>query len=319
MRWLTVAKKANRLHWLPRQLTLSRCVAMQRRNLVIALPWLWLLLFFLLPFLLILKISFAETAFSIPPYSVLVTWRDQTFTLVLNFANYLLLLSDKLYLSACLQSVTVAAMATLLCLLIGYPLAWAIVQSQPATRSLLLLLVMLPSWTSFLVRIYAWMGLLNENGVLNQALLWLGIIDQPLTLLYTNSAVYLGLVYCYLPLMVLPIYTALVRLDYSLIEAALDLGARPLTTFFRIILPLTKGGVTAGAMLVFIPAFGEFVIPELLGGPDNIMIGRILWQEFFNNHDWPVASSLAIAILLMLSLPIIWFYKLQNSALEKKK
>jgi len=201
---------------------------------------------------------------------------------------------------------------------VGYPLAWAVAQSPASVRNILLLLVILPSWTSFLVRVYAWMGLLNSNGILNRFLMWLGVIDHPLAILYTNTAVYIGIVYCYLPFMVLPIYTALTRIDYSLVEASLDLGARPLKTFFSVIVPLTKNGIIAGSMLVFIPAVGEYVIPELLGGPDSIMIGRILWQEFFNNRDWPVASALAVIILLILILPIIWFHKHQNKTLEEK-
>ena len=185
-------------------------------------------------------------------------------------------------------------------------------------RTILLLLVILPTWTSFLVRVYAWMGLLKNNGILNRFLLWLGVIEHTLVILYTNTAVYIGIVYCYLPFMVLPIYTALTRIDYSLVEASLDLGARPLKTFFSVIVPLTKGGIIAGSMLVFIPAVGEYVIPELLGGPDSIMIGRILWQEFFNNRDWPVASALAVIILLILILPIIWFHKHQNREMGEK-
>lgn len=186
--------------------------------------------------------------------------------------------------------------------------------SKPSTRNILLLLVILPSWTSFLIRVYAWMGILKNNGVLNNVLLWLGVIDEPLTILHTNLAVYIGIVYAWLPFMVLPIYTALTRIDYSLVEASLDLGARPLKTFFSIIVPLTKGGIIAGSMLVFIPAVGEFVIPELLGGPDSIMIGRVLWQEFFNNRDWPVASAVAIIMLLLLIAPIIWFHKHQQKS-----
>ncbi|MDT8820813.1 putrescine ABC transporter permease PotH, partial [Klebsiella pneumoniae] len=200
----------------------------------------------------------------------------------------------------------------------GYPLAWAVAHSKPSTRNILLLLVILPSWTSFLIRVYAWMGLLKSNGVLNNFLLWLGVIDQPLEILHTNLAVYIGIVYAYLPFMVLPIYTALTRIDYSLVEASLDLGARPLKTFFQVIVPLTKGGIIAGSMLVFIPAVGEFVIPELLGGPDSIMIGRVLWQEFFNNRDWPVASAVAIVMLLLLIVPIMWFHKHQQKQMGEQ-
>ena len=254
----------------------------QGRKLVIALPYLWLVLLFLLPFLIVLKISFADIARAIPPYTDLVTWADGQLTMVMNLGNYITLTDDPLYIDAYLHSLQVAAISTVICLLIGYPLAWAVAHSSPSTRNILLLLVILPSWTSFLVRVYAWMGILNDNGVLNRFLMWTGVIDHPVAILYTNLAVYIGIVYCYLPFMVLPIYTALTRIDYSLVEASLDLGARPLKTFFSVIVPLTKGGIIAGSMLVFIPAVGEYVIPELLGGPDSIMIGRVLWQEFFN-------------------------------------
>ncbi|MEE3641732.1 putrescine ABC transporter permease PotH [Brenneria sp. HEZEL_4_2_4] len=285
-------------------------------KLVIALPYLWLLLLFMLPFLIVFKISLAEMARAIPPYTDLVSWVDDRLDISLNLANYLHLLDDPLYIDAYLQSLQVAAVSTLCCLAIGYPLAWAVAHSKPSTRNILLLLVILPSWTSFLIRVYAWMGILKNNGILNNFLLWLGVIDQPLVILHTNLAVYIGVVYSYLPFMVLPIYTALTRLDYSLVEASLDLGARPLKTFFSVIVPLTKGGIIAGSMLVFIPTVGEYVIPELLGGPDSIMIGRILWQEFFNNRDWPVASAVAIIMLLLLIMPIIWFHKHQSKAAE---
>ena len=282
------------------------------RKLVILVPALWLVVFFLLPFLIVLKISFADIARAIPPYTELLSWADDQLSFILDFGNYLQLTDDPLYLDAYLQSLKTAAISTVICLIIAYPLAWAVAHSKPATRNILLLLVVLPSWVSFLVRVYAWMGLLNNNGILNRFLIWLGVIDHPLVILYTNVAVYIGIVYCYLPFMVLPIYTALTRIDYSLVEASQDLGARPLRTFFSVIVPLTRGGIIAGSMLVFIPAVGEYVIPELLGGPDSIMIGRILWQEFFNNRDWPVASALAVIILLILILPIIWFHKQQN-------
>ncbi len=286
------------------------------RKLVIALPYLWLLLLFMLPFLIVFKISLAEMARAVPPYTDLISWVDDKLDISLNLANYLQLLGDALYVEAYLQSLQVAAVSTLCCLLVGYPLAWAVAHSKPSTRNILLLLVILPSWTSFLIRVYAWMGILKNNGILNNFLLWLGVIDQPLVILHTNLAVYIGVVYSYLPFMVLPIYTALTRLDYSLVEASLDLGARPMKTFFSVIVPLTKGGIIAGSMLVFIPAVGEYVIPELLGGPDSIMIGRILWQEFFNNRDWPVASAVAIIMLLLLIMPIIWFHKHQSKAAE---
>ncbi|WP_425490549.1 putrescine ABC transporter permease PotH [Brenneria izadpanahii] len=282
------------------------------RNLVIALPYLWLLLLFMLPFLIVFKISLAEMARAVPPYTDLLSWEDARLALVLNLDNYLHLLSDPLYIEAYLQSLQIAAVSTLCCLLVGYPLAWAVAHSRPEMRNILLLLVILPSWTSFLIRVYAWMGILKNNGVLNNFLMWLGVIHEPLVILHTNLAVYIGIVYSYLPFMVLPIYTALTRLDYSLVEAAMDLGVRPMRTFVSVIVPLTKGGIIAGSMLVFIPAVGEFVIPELLGGPDSIMIGRILWQEFFNNRDWPVASAVATIMLLLLIVPIIWFHRHQS-------
>ncbi len=294
---------------------LTRLQMAHGRKGVIFLPYLWLLLLFMLPFLIVFKISLADMARAIPPYTDLVTWVDGKLDISLNLANFLQLLDDPLYIEAYLQSLQVAAISTFFCLLIGYPMAWAVAHSKPSTRNILLLLVILPSWTSFLIRVYAWMGILKNNGVLNNFLMWLGVIDQPLVILHTNLAVYIGVVYAYLPFMILPIYTALTRLDYSLVEASLDLGARPLKTFFQVIVPLTKGGIIAGSMLVFIPAVGEYVIPELLGGPDSIMIGRILWQEFFNNRDWPVASAVAVVMLLLLIVPIMWFHKHQNKTL----
>ncbi|TKI07561.1 putrescine ABC transporter permease PotH [Martelella alba] len=297
---------------------LARLQMRHGRKGVVFLPYLWLLLLFLLPFLIVFKISLADMARAIPPYTDLIGWADGKLDITLNIGNFLQLLSDPLYIESYLQSLQVAAISTGICLLIGYPVAWAVAHSRPSTRNILLLLVILPSWTSFLIRVYAWMGILKENGVLNNVLLWLGVIDQPLVILHTNLAVYIGVVYAYLPFMVLPIYTALTRLDYSLVEASLDLGARPLKTFFQVIVPLTKGGIIAGSMLVFIPAVGEYVIPELLGGPDSIMIGRILWQEFFNNRDWPVASAVAVVMLVLLIVPIMWFHKHQNRQEEEQ-
>ncbi|MBG6244865.1 putrescine ABC transporter permease PotH [Candidatus Symbiopectobacterium sp. 'North America'] len=298
----------------PLRLLLTQWHLKYGRKLVIALPYIWLILLFMLPFLIVFKISLAEMARAVPPYTDLLSWADDKLDIILNLGNYLHLLDDPLYFEAYLQSLKVAAVSTVLCLIIGYPLAWAVAHSQPSTRNILLLLVILPSWTSFLIRVYAWMGILKNNGILNNFLLWLGVIDKPMIILHTNLAVYIGIVYSYLPFMVLPIYTALTRLDYSLVEASLDLGARPLKTFFHVIVPLTKGGIIAGSMLVFIPAVGEYVIPELLGGSDSIMIGRILWQEFFNNRDWPVASAVATIMLLLLIVPIMWFHKHQNKS-----
>ena len=288
-------------HWLPRG-----------RHLVIAFPYAWMVLFFLIPFAIILKISLAETQVAIPPYTSLVEYAEEKLTFVLNLGNYLYLLQDEMYFDSYLQSLQVATISTLLCLLIGYPIAWSIVHSSPSMRNVLLMLVVLPSWTSFLIRVYAWIGILKNNGLLNNFMISMGVIDEPLQMLHTDFAVYIGIVYAYLPFMILPLYTALMRMDYSLIEAASDLGAKPWKTFLTVLLPLTKSGIVAGSMLVFIPAVGEFVIPELLGGPDSLLIGRVLWQEFFNNRDWPVASAVAVVMLTLLMIPIIWFYRYQR-------
>ncbi|WP_345014908.1 putrescine ABC transporter permease PotH [Pseudaeromonas paramecii] len=288
------------------------------RHLVIFFPYAWMLLFFLVPFLIILKISLAETQVAIPPYTALMEYADQKLHFVLNLGNYLYLFEDEMYAESYLQSLRVAGISTLLCLLVGYPIAWSIVHSKPSVRNVLLMLVVLPSWTSFLIRVYAWIGILKNNGLLNNFLIWLGVIQDPIPLLHTDLAVYIGIIYAYLPFMILPLYTALMRVDYSLMEAASDLGARPWKSFFTVLLPLTKSGIIAGSMLVFIPAVGEFVIPELLGGPDSLLIGRVLWQEFFNNRDWPVASAVATVMLLLLMVPIIWFYAYQRREMEVK-
>ena len=299
-------KRSALRHWLPRG-----------RHLVIAFPYAWMVLFFLIPFAIILKISLAETQVAIPPYTSLVEYAEEKLSFVLNLGNYLYLLQDEMYFDSYLQSLQVATISTLLCLLIGYPIAWSIVHSSPSMRNVLLMLVVLPSWTSFLIRVYAWIGILKNNGLLNNFLIYLGVIDEPLQMLHTDFAVYIGIVYAYLPFMILPLYTALMRMDYSLIEAASDLGAKPWKTFLTVLLPLTKSGIVAGSMLVFIPAVGEFVIPELLGGPDSLLIGRVLWQEFFNNRDWPVASAVAVVMLTLLMIPIIWFYRYQRREMEE--
>lgn len=296
----------------------SDLMTLYGRLLVIAIPYFWMLLLFLLPFLIVFRISFSEVAIAVPPYTELFSYEDGLVNIVLNFGNYLNLLADTIYLDSYLQSLKVAAISTLLCILIGYPLAWAISQCKPSTRNILLLLIILPSWTSFLIRVYAWIGILNPNGLLNHFLMWLGVIDQPLIIMKTYLAVYIGIVYSYLPFVVLPIYTSLSKVDTTLIEAALDLGCKPIKTFFRIIVPLTKNGVIAGAMLVFIPAVGEYVIPELLGPSDSLMIGTQLWTEFFNNHDWPAASAVATVMLLILIVPIYYFNKFQNRQMGGK-
>jgi putrescine transport system permease protein len=286
------------------------------RTLVTGVPYLWLLLFFLVPFLIVLKISVSEMQLAMPPYQPLVTWvSDGVVALRVSFQNYAFLLNDTLYLKSYGNSLLTAAVSTVVCLLIGYPMAYGIARSSPAWRNLLLLLVMLPFWTSFLLRVYAWIGILKNNGVINNVLMALGVIDEPIVMLQTNFAMYIGIVYSYLPFMVLPLYTALEKLDQSLLEAAADLGCRPVKAFFRITVPLTKSGIIAGCMLVFIPAVGEFVIPALLGGPDALMIGRVLWEEFFNNRDWPVASAVAIAMLLLLVVPIMIYQRSQGQQL----
>jgi putrescine transport system permease protein len=281
------------------------------RTLVIAVPFLWLLVFFLIPFLVVAKISLSEPAIAMPPYVPLLEWDELRAVLTLNFGNFAFLFEDPLYLNAYLSSLKIAFVSAVLALLVGYPMAYYIARSEDPKRSLLLMLVILPFWTSFLLRVYAWQGFLRSNGVINNLLLRLGAIDQPLVMLQTDFAVYLGIVYTYLPFMILPLYANLVKLDESLLEASFDLGGRPLATFFHVTLPLSMPGVIAGFMLVFVPAIGEFVIPELLGGPDTLMIGRVLWNEFFSNRDWPVASAVAIAMLVVLVEPIMLLRSVQ--------
>ncbi len=280
-------------------------LGLRGRSLVIAVPLLWLLVFFLIPFLVVAKISLSEAAIARPPYTPLVEWSDLTAVLTLNFNNFAYLFQDPLYLNAYVSSLKIAFISAVITLFVGYPIAYYIARSPESRRALLLTLVILPFWTSFLLRVYAWQGFLRSNGVINNFLIWAGIIDTPLVMLQTNFAVYLGIVYTYLPFMILPLYANLVKLDESLLEASADLGGRPLATFFNVTLPLSMPGIIAGFMLVFVPAIGEFVIPELLGGPDTLMIGRVLWNEFFSNRDWPVASAVAVAMLVVLVVPIM--------------
>ena len=275
------------------------------RLLLIGVPFLWLALFFLLPLLIVVKISVAESVVGIPPYTPLVTRDAAGFKLQATLANFALLASDQLYLRAYLGSLANAALATVLCLLLGYPIAYAIALARGARRQLLLFLVMLPFWTSFLIRVYAWIAILEPNGLLNEFLSGVGLIATPLPLLNNQFSVELGLVYSYLPFMILPLYGSLSTLDESLIEAAADLGARPFRVFLGVILPLTLPGIAAGSLLVLVPAIGEFVIPDLLGGPDTLMIGKVLWDEFFNNRDWPVASAVAVVLVAALAVPIL--------------
>jgi len=291
-----------------------RRLGLDGRGAVIAVPYLWLLMFFLVPFAIVLKISFSDAQISMPPYQPLLHWvSDKALQIQLNFGNFAFLVEDNLYWKAYLNSIWVAGVSTLLCLLIGYPMAYAIARSQASTRNILLLLVILPFWTSFLLRVYAWIGILKNNGLINNTLMALGVIDQPIQMLQTDFAVYVGIVYSYLPFMILPLYANLEKLDLTLLEAAADLGCRPWKSFLKVTLPLSVPGIIAGCLLVFIPAVGEFVIPALLGDPGMLMIGKVLWTEFFNNRDWPVASAVAIALLLFLVIPIMFFQRAQDA------
>lgn len=276
------------------------------RRTVAGVPYLWLLVFFLAPFAIVLRISFADPLIGQPPFTPLY---DEAQGIQLTADNYRFLTEDDLYWVSYLKSMRIAAVATLLCLLIGYPMAYGIARARAAWRNVLLLLVILPFWTSFLLRVYAWMGMLSGQGVVNKALLALGLVDQPVQILYTDLAVYLGIVYTYLPFMILPLYATLERLDGDLLDAAADLGGRPRQAFLDITLPLSAPGVVAGSMLVFIPALGEFVIPSLLGGLNTLMIGRTLYDEFFVNRDWPLASAVATVLVLILVLPIVVFQR----------
>jgi putrescine transport system permease protein len=287
------------------------------RRLVAGIPTFWLLLLFLIPFLIVFSISFSEVRLAIPPYTPLISWHNTPLpTFDLHGSAYSFLFTDSLYVSSYLYSLKVAAISTLLCLLIGYPMAYAIAHSAPASRSVLLMLIVLPFWTSFLLRVYAWIGLLKNNGVINNVLMSLGVIHHPLVMLQTDFAVYIGIVYSYLPFMILPLYSNLEKHDPALLEAAADLGARPFRAFLRVTLPQSLPGIVAGSLLVFIPAVGEYVIPTLLGRTDQLMIGRVLSDEFFENRDWPVASAVAILILLLLVVPIMLFQRMQRRELE---
>jgi len=288
------------------------------RLLLIAVPFAWLTLFFLLPFLIVLKLSLSEPALAQPPYLPIVEWVEEAGELYLairlRVQNYVTLFEDGLYLAAFASSLRIAATATLLTLLVGFPIALGMARCSPRVRPFLLLAVMLPFWTSFLIRVYAWMGILKDDGLLNALLLGIGAIDRPLVILNTEAAVLIGIVYSYLPFMILPIFANLEKHDPSLLEAAVDLGCRPFVAFWRITVPLARPGISAGCFLVFIPAVGEFVIPDLLGGADTLMIGRTLWLEFFTNRDWPLASAVAILMLLVLVVPIVLFQRQQALA-----
>jgi len=282
------------------------------RYWVVAAPYIWLLIFFLAPFALVLKISFSSALIAQPPYTEIFDFSKGLIPDIKGtLSSYTFLLSDELYIVAYLNSIKIATISTVFCLLIGYPMAYGIARAPGTRRNALLMLVILPFWTSFLIRVYAWIGILKNNGILNNILMGLGIIDEPLQLLHSDFSVYVGIVYSYLPFMILPLYANLAKMDESLLEAASDLGCRPWKAFVSVTVPLSLPGIIAGSMLVFIPAVGEFVIPELLGGPDTLMIGKILWNEFFRNRDWPVASAVAIAMLILLVIPIVIFQHFQ--------
>ena len=295
-----------------------------RRLVLISIPYLWLLALFLVPFLIVMKISLSDLAIAIPPYTPTLSLGDgwqgiKDFWAALDMENYIFLTEDDLYWKAYLSSFKIALISTALTLLVGYPIAYGMANTSPEWRPTLMMLVILPFWTSFLIRVYAWMGILSKQGFLNQFLMWSGIIDEPLVILNTNTAVYIGIVYTYVPFMILPIYATLEKMDGSLIEAAIDLGCSRLKAFWLVTIPLSKSGIIAGCFLVFIPALGEFVIPSLLGGSRTLMIGKVLWEEFFSNRDWPVASAVAVILLLLLVIPIILFQRNEQKQREAEQ
>ena len=284
------------------------------KRFVIGVPYVWLFVFFLLPFLILLYISFVDQGESINPFKPI--WDPDTGILSLKYENYWEIFRDgetgqlfhTLYIEAYLRSIKYALLTALLCLGIGYPFAYFIARSAPAVRPALLMMVMLPFWTSFLLRVYAWKGILADQGVINQVLMALGIIQEPILMLYTNVSMLVGMTYVYLPFMVLPLYANLVKMDFRLLEAAYDLGTTPFKAFWLVTVPLSKAGIIAGFMLVFIPAVGEFVIPSLLGGPENIMIGRVVWDEMFTSNNWPRASALAVVMIALIIVPLAIYY-----------
>ena len=296
------------------------------RTLVIAVPFLFLLVFFLFPFFIVGKISVSEM--ENVTFKDVLTYKDGVLALALKFSNYVFITEDALYFKTYLASIKYAAATTVLCLLIGYPFAYFMARAKPTQQPALLMLVMLPFWTSFLLRVYAWRGLLTEGGLvadvivglgLDQLLLSLGLITAPGKLMHTPFSLVLGMTYTYLPFMILPLFGNLAKMDLRLLEAAADLGATPRTAFWKVTVPLSKAGIIAGSMLVFIPCVGEFVIPELLGGPETLMIGRVLWDEFFSNNDWPMASSVAVVMVLLIIVPLAIFNKYQAEAQEVRK
>ncbi|MEX1166389.1 MAG: ABC transporter permease subunit [Hydrogenophaga sp.] len=294
---------------------------MPGKRFVIGVPYVWLFVFFLLPFLILLYISFVDQGESINPFKPI--WDPETGILSLKYENYWSIFRDgeggawfkTIYIEAYLRSIWYALLTALLCLLIGYPFAYFIARSPASVRPALLMMVMLPFWTSFLLRVYAWKGILADQGVVNKLLMWVGITDEPILMLYTNVSMLVGMTYVYLPFMILPLYANLVKMDFRLLEAAYDLGTSPFKAFWLVTVPLSKAGIIAGFMLVFIPAVGEFVIPSLLGGPENIMIGRVVWDEMFTSNNWPRASALAVVMILLIIVPLAFYY---NATAEKK-
>ena len=300
---------------------MSKIIASVFSRLVILVPYAWLAFFFLVPFLIVFKISLSTSVIAMPPYTPtfggIGTWWDgiKEFT----FDNYIWITQDSLYVKAYFSSLVIAFVSTVLALLIGFPLAYGMARAPVTLRPTLLMLVILPFWTSFLIRVYAWIGILKPEGLLNQFLMWIGVISEPLQIYNTHTAIFIGIVYSYLPFMVLPIYSTLEKMDYSLIEAAQDLGCTAISAFWKITVPLAIPGIVGGCFLVFIPAVGEFVIPDLLGGSQTLMIGKTLWNEFFSNRDWPLASAVAVLLLLILVVPIALFQNAQAKAQEAGK
>ena len=303
---------------------MQKFIASVASRLVIAVPYFWLLIFFLIPFIIVFKISLSEVAMSIPPYApafdLSAGWQGLKDSFgQFSWDNYVWLVEDPLYYKAYLSSLLIAAVSTVLTLIVGYPIAYGMARAPATIRPTLLMLVILPFWTSFLIRVYAWIGILKPEGLLNQFLMWAHVIDTPLNILNTNTAIFIGIVYSYLPFLILPIYSALEKMDYSLVEAAEDLGCPPILAFWKITFRLSMPGVIAGCFLVFIPAVGEFVIPDLLGGSQTLMIGKTLWSEFFSNRDWPVSSAVAVVLLLLLIVPIVLFQRAEARAQESEK
>ena len=291
---------------------------------MIAVPYVWLLLFFVLPFLILLRISVTDMGSGIDPFAALVDTSGESWRLVLQLQNYISIFSDEqggagassgqtIYVGAFQTSLKFAALTTLLCLLIGYPFAYFLARARASLRPVLLMLVMLPFWTSFLLRVSAWKGILADQGVLNNLLLRLGVIQEPLIMLYTNVSMLVGMTYVYLPFMVLPLYANLVKMDMRLLEAAHDLGASSFKAFWLVTVPLSRAGIVAGCMLVFIPAVGEFVIPSLLGGAENVMIGRVVWDEMFNNNNWPRAAALSVVMIALILVPLALYYRAKDA------